>query len=95
MVIRDDWFWSAPELIIEVFSNAENKRRKEEKVEDYASIGVPEVWLVSPEAEIVEVRLLKDPGRRRTPALPLPRRLHPHFHHLAGLTRLQQSAVFQ
>ena len=31
-------------------------------MEDYASIGIPEAWLVSPEAQSVEVRKL-DQGR--------------------------------
>jgi len=60
MVIRDGLYWSAPDLVIEVLSPSENRRRKEEKLADYASIGVPEVWLVSPEAETVEVLLLKE-----------------------------------
>ena len=57
-VIRDGLDWSAPDLIIEVISPSETKRRKQEKIDDYASIGVPEVWLLSPEAQSVEVWLL-------------------------------------
>lgn len=60
MVLRDGLHWSAPGLIIEVLSPAENRRRQNEKLADYASIGVPEVWFVSPEAQTVEVLLLKD-----------------------------------
>jgi Uma2 family endonuclease len=60
MIIRDGWHWSAPGLIVEVLSPSENRRRKEEKLADYASIGVPEVWLISPQAETVEIRQLKD-----------------------------------
>jgi Uma2 family endonuclease len=51
---------SPPGLIIEVLSPSENRRRKESKLIDYATIGVPEVWLVSPEAQSVEVRLLEE-----------------------------------
>ncbi|HEV2199226.1 MAG TPA: Uma2 family endonuclease [Bryobacteraceae bacterium] len=58
MTIRDKLYHSAPGLIVEVLSPSETKRRKQEKLEDYASIGVPEVWIVSPEAQSVEVRLL-------------------------------------
>ncbi len=60
MQIEDGLYWSPPGLIVEVLSPTENRRRKEEKLADYAAIGVPEVWLVSPEAETVEVRLPKE-----------------------------------
>ncbi len=60
MVVQDGLFWSAPDLIVEVLSPSENRPRKEEKLADYASIGVPEVWLVSLEAETVEILLLKE-----------------------------------
>jgi Uma2 family endonuclease len=69
MVIQDGLYWSAPDLIVEVLSPSENRRRKEEKLADYAAIGVPEVWLVSPEAETVEVRLLKEGRLQRTAIL--------------------------
>jgi len=51
---------AAPDLVVEVLSPSENKRRKQRKLEDYEKIGVPEVWLVAPDSEIVEVRILKD-----------------------------------
>ncbi|HEY1760266.1 MAG TPA: Uma2 family endonuclease [Bryobacteraceae bacterium] len=60
MVIQDGLHWSAPDLIVEILSPSENRRRKEEKLADYSAIGVPEVWLVSPEAETIELRLLKE-----------------------------------
>jgi Uma2 family endonuclease len=60
MEIRDGLYWSAPDLIVEILSPSESRRRKEETLADYAAIGVPEVWLVSPEAETVEIRLLKE-----------------------------------
>jgi len=69
MVIQDGLYWSAPDLIVEVLSPSENRRRKEEKLADYGSIGAPEVWLVSPEAEAVEVRLLKEGKLERTAIL--------------------------
>jgi Uma2 family endonuclease len=59
MVVQDGLHWSPPGLIIEVLSPSENRRRQDNRLEDYASIGVPEVWLISPEAETVEVCLLK------------------------------------
>jgi Uma2 family endonuclease len=69
MVVQDGMHWSAPDLIVEVLSPSENRRRKEEKLADYAAIGVPEVWLVSPEAETVEVLLLKEGKLQRTAIL--------------------------
>jgi len=69
IVMEDGIYWSAPDLIVEVLSPSENRRRKEEKLADYASIGVPEVWLVSPEAKTVEVLLLKEGKLERTAIL--------------------------
>jgi tRNA threonylcarbamoyladenosine biosynthesis protein TsaE len=66
MEIKDGLYWSAPDLIVEVISPSETKRHKEEKLADYASIGVPEVWLASPEAQTVEVRILKSGRFERT-----------------------------
>ena len=57
-LIEDGLHVAAPDLIVEILSPSENRRRKEAKMEDYASIGVPEAWIFSPEAESVEVRPL-------------------------------------
>jgi Uma2 family endonuclease len=60
MQIVDGLYCSPPGLIVEVLSPSENRRRQDGKLEDYASIGVPEVWFISPEAHSVEVQVLKD-----------------------------------
>lgn len=60
MRIEDGLYWSPPGLVVEILSPSENRRRKEEKLTDYASIGVLEVWLISPKAKTVEIRQLKD-----------------------------------
>ena len=57
---RDGYFHSAPQLLVEVLSPANTRRHMEEKLGDYASIGVPEVWVISPEARTVEVLYLED-----------------------------------
>jgi Uma2 family endonuclease len=57
---KDDVLRSAPDLLIEVLSPSETKRRKTLKLADYATIGVPEVWIVSPEAQLVEIHLLAE-----------------------------------
>jgi Uma2 family endonuclease len=43
-----------PDLVVEVLS-PNNRRDTEGKLEDYRRIGVRECWLVSPEAETIEV----------------------------------------
>jgi Uma2 family endonuclease len=60
MQIKDGLYWSPPGLVVEILSPSENRSRKEEKLADYASIGVPEVWVISPKAKTVEIRQLKD-----------------------------------
>lgn len=44
-----------PDLVVEVLSPSNTRRDIEAKVQDYQRIGVRECWLVSPEAETVEV----------------------------------------
>jgi Uma2 family endonuclease len=56
---EEDVLVSAPDLVIEILSPSETKRRKQAKLEDYARIGVPEAWIVSPEAQHIEVKLLR------------------------------------
>jgi len=76
MVVEDGLYCSAPDLIVEVLSPSENRRRKEEKLEDYESIGVPEVWILSAEAESVEVRVLSG-GKLERVAIQVDGQLHP------------------
>jgi len=61
-IVRDenDVLCSAPDLVIEILSPSETKRRKQQKLDDYARIGVPEVWIVSPEAQSVEIHLFAE-----------------------------------
>jgi Uma2 family endonuclease len=66
LAVEDGNVFSAPDLVIQVISPSETRRRKEEKMEDYASIGVPEAWLVSPEAQMIEVRILREGKLERT-----------------------------
>jgi Uma2 family endonuclease len=46
---------TVPDLVVEVLSPSNTRRDIEAKVQDYQRIGVKECWLVSPEAETVEV----------------------------------------
>ncbi len=45
----------APDLVVEVLSSSDTRRALASKLRDYQTIGVREGWLVSPEAETVEV----------------------------------------
>jgi Uma2 family endonuclease len=65
LVEQDGYIHSAPQLLVEVLSPSNNRREREEKLGDYAALGVPEVWVVSPEARTVEVLYL-DNGFLRT-----------------------------
>ena len=55
-------------MVVEVLSPANTRAERTEKLADYESLGVPEVWVVSPEAQTVEVMLFKE-GRLGTAAL--------------------------
>ena len=45
----------SPDIIVEVLSPSNSRRDIQEKLEDYRRLGVMECWLMSPEAETVEV----------------------------------------
>lgn len=68
VVEQDGYIHSAPELVVEVLSPANTRAERTEKLTDYESLGVPEIWVVSPEAQTVEVMLLKE-GRLTTTSL--------------------------
>jgi Uma2 family endonuclease len=48
----------APDLVVELLSPDERRQSLRGKLADYAVLGVLEVWLVSPEAETIEVLAL-------------------------------------
>ena len=76
IVEQDGYIHSAPELVVEVLSPANTRGERTEKLRDYESLGVPEVWVVSPEAQTVEVLLLKD-GKLATASIARDGRLTP------------------
>src|SRR5262245_13571901 len=65
MVVVDDYIRSAPDLAVEVLSPSNTRSERESKLSDYASLGVPEAWVLSPEARTVEVLLLEN-GKLQT-----------------------------
>ena len=68
VIAQDGYIHSAPELVVEVLSPANTRAERAGKLGDYESLGVPEVWVVSPEAQTVEILLLQD-GRLATTSL--------------------------
>jgi Uma2 family endonuclease len=55
----------APELVVEILSPSESRPRIEDKIGEYAQVGVLECWIVSPEAATVEVLKLATGGTER------------------------------
>ena len=55
----------APELVVEVLLPNETDHSREGKIMDYCTVGVNECWLVSPEADTVEVLRLTLDGPER------------------------------
>src|SRR6185295_2149269 len=49
-----------PDLVIEVISPGSSSKDRVQKRHDYAAIGVPEYWLIDPEARILERQVLRD-----------------------------------
>jgi Uma2 family endonuclease len=69
MVEQDGYVHSAPQLVVEVLSPGNTRRERERKLADYASLGVAEMWVVSPEARTVEVLYLESGFLRSAQAL--------------------------
>jgi len=61
-IIGEDLIEGAPDLVVEILSPSNTRAQVEEKLADYASIGVSECWLISPEAQTVEVLRRTDEG---------------------------------
>ena len=67
MFVRDDnrdiireQVHGAPDLVVEILSPSNRRSDIESKLADYAALGVGESWLLSPQAETVEVLSLVD-----------------------------------
>jgi Uma2 family endonuclease len=55
-----------PDLVIEVLSPTNTRQELQEKLQDYQTIGVREAWIVSPQAQTVEVLQLSTEGIQRS-----------------------------
>lgn len=69
MVVEDGYVHSPPQLVLEAISKSDTASSIADKLADYASLGVPEAWVVSPEARTVEVLYLEDGRLRRVQLL--------------------------
>ncbi len=58
--IKPDGIHGAPDLVVEVLSPSTGGNDRGRKKRTYEKCGVPEYWVVSPEARSVDVYLLKD-----------------------------------
>ncbi len=55
----------APDLVVEILSPSNTRSNMEDKLGDYARLGVRESWLVSPEGQTVEVMELDEGNWKR------------------------------
>jgi Uma2 family endonuclease len=60
VVERDGYIHSAPQLAVEALSPSNTRRERDEKLADYATLGIPEVWIIAPEGRTVEVLYLEN-----------------------------------
>ena len=56
---RQNRFWQGADLVAEIVSPDDPERDMVEKVADYAEAGIPEYWIVNPEAETITVLTLQ------------------------------------
>ena len=54
-IIAEDWIRGAPDLVVEILSSSTGDRDRGVKLKLYRTQGLPEYWIVDPEAEAVEV----------------------------------------
>ncbi|MCS6860792.1 MAG: Uma2 family endonuclease [Abditibacteriales bacterium] len=54
-----------PDLVVEILSSSDTRAMLDKKLKDYCAVGVRECWLVSIEAETVEVLRLSKRGAER------------------------------
>ena len=57
--LSKDQIETPPDVVIEILSPANTPKKLQAKLDDYASLGVPEVWVAAPAAETLEVSRLE------------------------------------
>lgn len=78
IVEKDGYIHSPPELVVEVLSPANTRVERVRKIADSASLGVPEVWVFSPEAQTLEILHLVE-GQLRTVGVVREGQIHPRL----------------
>jgi Uma2 family endonuclease len=58
--VKKEGVFGAPDLVVEIASPSTARLDLREKYDAYATAGVPEYWVVNPEARTVELFVLKD-----------------------------------
>lgn len=48
-------YWGVPDLAVEILSEGTEKRDRDIKREEYAQAGIPEYWIIDPDAKTVEL----------------------------------------
>ncbi len=61
-VIGDANIQGAPDIVVEILSESTRRKDLEVKRKVYAAFGVPEYWIVDPEAQTVEVLVWTEKG---------------------------------
>ena len=69
LIEQDGYIHSAPQLLVEVWSPANTRGERAEKLADYGSLGVPEGWMFFPERRNVEVFDLENGSLRQSQVL--------------------------
>ncbi|MBI4234037.1 MAG: Uma2 family endonuclease [Chloroflexi bacterium] len=64
-IVKEQYVDGPPDLVVEVLSPSTASRDRELKLKRYANFGVPEYWIVDPEAGSVEVLRLMADGYRQ------------------------------
>ena len=83
-IITERNIWGAPDLVVEILSPTTAAKDRDLKRKLYAAYGVREFWIVSPEAQTVEVLELSETGYRRAGLYARDEELHsPSFPQLA------------
>ena len=58
--VKKEGVFGAPDLVVEIASPSTARLDLREKYDAYATAGVPEYWIINPEARTVELFVLKD-----------------------------------
>ena len=58
--IAKDQIEGAPDLVVEILSPGNTRRKVSEKLDDYARVGVPEVWVANPKSKTLDIQVLSE-----------------------------------